>query len=499
MKYVNINVNSDIYKKLSNEEKLKVVREKLKLLFEESKKEKHAYTITYKGNKKVVSKDKFGIFRDLISRERKLEKIVSIDVTSFKVNDNLEKNTKLIDIKFCSEEYNNLTTDEKINVIKAKMEYVESLDETKYLFKNMAIDTLKKLLNDLENKSVILDDNVTTTYTYHTEDVIANNTENTISLDSDERVEEIKKDSLKTKFLALPIVNKISNKSNKLKKKVKNKSKSLWVGFLALPIISKLCKKKKNKKNKKNRRSFKTWFLGLPLIVKMTNRTKKIKKKYNDSAFGRAMKKEKNRVIVFLGASFLALTAMLNSCNSKLIKKVENNNLTNKPSSSQTSNDADEDKNNVENSTPSVDKENTVTEDDIIIDEPTINDEDIPSVDEEIESNEENKCSLGDIITFDEDSKIYTNSYDATYCTNSYNAYFDNSYEREIQGVVYELNGYVYTIYSFDIDAESKIQELENNGAKLTAVLVNRNDITSNNSYEGYYNIESVNIKTRTK
>lgn len=72
MNYESINVNSDTYKNLSNEDKLKVVRKKLLNLFEEGKKEKHAYTITYNKEKKNISKDKLGICRDLLSREKNL-------------------------------------------------------------------------------------------------------------------------------------------------------------------------------------------------------------------------------------------------------------------------------------------------------------------------------------------------------------------------------------------------------------------------------------------
>ena len=63
---------------------------------------------------------------------------------------------------------------------------------------------------------------------------------------------------------------------------------------------------------------------------------------------------------------------------------------------------------------------------------------------------------LGENVTLSDNSYIYTNSYDATSETNSYVPYYDNSYDREVVGVTYELDGQLYTIYKYDNDAINK-------------------------------------------
>ena len=105
---------------------------------------------------------------------------------------------------------------------------------------------------------------------------------------------------------------------------------------------------------------------------------------------------------------------------------------------------------------------------------------------------------LGENVTLSDNSYIYTNSYDATSETNSYVPYYDNSYDREVVGVTYELDGQLYTIYKYDNDAINKVNELINKGAKQTAVLVVRSDLINTGDYEGYYNVDSVKrVKTK--
>lgn len=63
-----ININSMDYRKLSKEDKLKVVRFKInKLLSDTSSSKAYEY---YNGKKVGVPKDKLGIFKDLCEREK---------------------------------------------------------------------------------------------------------------------------------------------------------------------------------------------------------------------------------------------------------------------------------------------------------------------------------------------------------------------------------------------------------------------------------------------
>ena len=71
-----ININSMDYRKLSKEDKLKVVRFKInKLLSDTSSSKAYEY---YNGKKVGVPKDKLGIFKDLCEREKSLSKYVTI-------------------------------------------------------------------------------------------------------------------------------------------------------------------------------------------------------------------------------------------------------------------------------------------------------------------------------------------------------------------------------------------------------------------------------------
>ena len=128
---------------------------------------------------------------------------------------------------------------------------------------------------------------------------------------------------------------------------------------------------------------------------------------------------------------------------------------------------------------------------DIIIDEPVI--------EEPTEVVTENKeYNLGESVNIKDNSYIYTNSYDATDSTNKCTPYYNGSYDREVMGVTYELDGNLYTIYRDDMNASEKVNELISKGAKQTAVLVVRSDLVNTGDYEGYYNIDSIKrVRTR--
>ena len=75
---------------------------------------------------------------------------------------------------------------------------------------------------------------------------------------------------------------------------------------------------------------------------------------------------------------------------------------------------------------------------------------------------------------------------------------YNGSYDREVMGVTYELDGNLYTIYRDDMNASEKVNELISKGAKQTAVLVVRSDLVNTGDYEGYYNIDSIKrVRTR--
>lgn len=577
MNYENIKINSDSYKALSDKEKLKIVREKLNYLFEEGKKEKHPYTITYNGEKKNVSKDNFGICKDLLSREKKLLKTTSVSTKYYTVKDSSIKRSTLVNIPFKSIEYKNMSIEEKFEVIKAKYSFVTNIDTyngkmfdgTRYCKEldmmleelNSQLQAMKeidKILNieisspeynklDIENKIKVVKAKLICLTVNESEKISHNNKINAVTyvhngqkmvfpcskiseatrlikllkklennLSNNENMinkktkivpvavkvksNERKKKGLKASILGIPFVAKLFNKEKKEKKSFKER-------LLALPIISKIFKRKKKGKYVKTKKLFKEKFLALPVISKIYNKKKEkksknkktIKERYQNSAFGRAMKKSKNRIITVLCATTLALATLLSSCNVKLSKKNHSNNSTNKPSSSQIDNE------NELNDTISKEETNSDLENDIIIDEITN-----PSIDEDkgnsTSTNDnlgdninDDNYSLNDIITLEDSAKIFTNSYDATYNNNSINPYFDETYERRIEAVVYELNGYVYTIYNFESDASNKIQALEEKGAKMTAILVNRSDLTYVDGYEGYYNVVSVKSKVKSR
>ena len=135
--------------------------------------------------------------------------------------------------------------------------------------------------------------------------------------------------------------------------------------------------------------------------------------------------------------------------------------------------------------------EPSTKKDDIIIDEPVI--------EEPTEVVTENKeYNLGESVNIKDNSYIYTNSYDATDSTNKCTPYYNGSYDREVMGVTYELDGNLYTIYRDVMNASEKVNELISKGAKQTAVLVVRSDLVNTGDYEGYYNIDSIKrVRTR--
>lgn len=494
-----INVNSMDYRKLSKEDKLKVVRFKInKLLSDTSSSKAYEY---YNGKKVGVPKDKLGIFKDLCEREKSLSKYVTISEepvmerptikaevvenekkTSSKNIDEMdleEINNRIKYIKKYLYEMTNLyKKDEYKNAKIIKIQGYDSnsayipyskLGDYKTLYKYLKLLEMKKReLESIEVKlTEISNDKKEDSYEYLTED------------DNPYETGYMQFTTGYTAKKDTPVVESTSVKSNDTTSvksndttcvKSNNECKELMVidnednkkektgfgkkilGFLAgTAIIGGICKGAKWVGNK-----FKNGF------NKVKSETKEVSEILR-----------KNKVKTAICAWIVAATAVVCSFLPKSQSKKHKPDDIVKPTSV------------VETTEPSTKK------DDIIIDEPVI--------EEPTEVVTENKeYNLGESVNIKDNSYIYTNSYDATDSTNKCTPYYNGSYDREVMGVTYELDGNLYTIYRDDMNASEKVNELISKGAKQTAVLVVRSDLVNTGDYEGYYNIDSIKrVKTR--
>lgn len=488
-----INVNSMDYRKLSKKDKLKVVRFKInKLLSDTSSSKAYEY---YNGKKVGVPKDKLGIFKDLREREENLSKYVTISeepvmerptikaevvedekkTSSKNINEmNLEEiNNRIKYIKKYLYEMTNLyKKDEYKNVKIIKVQGYNN-DESVYIPYSKLGDykTLSKYLKLLEMKkrelesievklTEISNDKKEDSYEYLTEDDNPYETgymqfttgytakkdtpvvESITSVKSNDTTSVKSNDECKELMV-------IDNKDNKKKKTGFGKK---ILGFLAgTAVIGGICKGAKWVCNK-----FKNGF----------NKVKKETKEVSEIL-------RKNKVKTAICAWIVAAAAVVCSFLPKSQSKKHKPDDIVKPTSV------------VETTEPST------KEDDIIIDEPII--------EEPTEVVTENKeYNLGESVNIKDNSYIYTNSYDATDSTNKCTPYYNGSYDREVMGVTYELDGNLYTIYRDDMNASEKVNELISKGAKQTAVLVVRSDLVNTGDYEGYYNVDSIKrVKTR--
>lgn len=400
-----INVNSMEYRKLSKEDKLKVVKAKIKKILES--KDTKVTQEYYKGKKVNVPKEKIGIFKDLCEREKSLEKYVT-----------LEEVTEVEKTK-----YTYATEDENPYETGYSQFVVNSKSETKI------------------NTNDVNEDN---------SNVINNNGKKTIY----SRVEKNNDIEENNECQELMVLN--DTKSNNKKK----------MGFGKKLLGA---------------------FLGLSLVKKAKGIWHKAKEKVTKNSKPENLrdKSRKNRLKVKICAFALAATALVCS----FLPKGNNNSKKNSKKNS----------NNVSKPTSSVTDiaNNEVKNNDIIIEETTEKTEEIVEKVEEPVIEDENYI-LGDTINIEDNAYIYTNSYDATDKTNYYTPYYNGTYDREIVGVTYELDGNLYTIYKYDVNASDKINELISKGAKQTAVLVVRSDLSYTNDYEGYYNVDTIK-KVKTK
>lgn len=486
-----INVNSMDYRKLSKEDKLKVVRFKInKLLSDTSSSKAYEY---YNGKKVGVPKDKLGIFKDLCEREKSLSKYVTISeepvmerptikaevvdekkkTSSKNINEmDLEEiNNRIKYIKKYLYEMTNLyKKDEYKNAKIIKIQGYDSnsayipyskLGDYKTLYKYLKLLEMKKReLESIEVKlTEISNDKKEDSYEYLTEDDNPYETgymQFTTSYTAKKDTPVVESTSVKSNDTTSVKSNNeckelmvIDNKDNKKEKTGFGKK---ILGFLAgTAIIGGICKGAKWVGNK-----FKNGF------NKVKNETKEVSEILR-----------KNKVKTAICAWIVAAAAVVCSFLPKSQSKKHKPDDIVKPTSV------------VETIEPSTKK------DDIIIDEPVI--------EEPTEVVTENKeYNLGESVNIKDNSYIYTNSYDATDSTNKCTPYYNGSYDREVMGVTYELDGNLYTIYRDDMNASEKVNELISKGAKQTAVLVVRSDLVNTGDYEGYYNIDSIKrVRTR--
>ena len=486
-----ININSMDYRKLSKEDKLKVVRFKInKLLSDTSSSKAYEY---YNGKKVGVPKDKLGIFKDLCEREKNLSKYVTISeepvmerptikaevvdekkkTSSKNINEmDLEEiNNRIKYIKKYLYEMTNLyKKDEYKNAKIIKIQGYDSnsayipyskLGDYKTLYKYLKLLEMKKReLESIEVKlTEISNDKKEDSYEYLTEDDNPYETgymQFTTSYTAKKDTPVVESTSVKSNDTTSVKSNNeckelmvIDNKDNKKEKTGFGKK---ILGFLAgTAIIGGICKGAKWVGNK-----FKNGF------NKVKNETKEVSEILR-----------KNKVKTAICAWIVAAAAVVCSFLPKSQSKKHKPDDIVKPTSV------------VETIEPSTKK------DDIIIDEPVI--------EEPTEVVTENKeYNLGEIVNIKDNSYIYTNSYDATDSTNKCTPYYNGSSDREVMGVTYELDGNLYTIYRDDMNASEKVNELISKGAKQTAVLVVRSDLVNTGDYEGYYNIDSIKrVRTR--
>lgn len=486
-----INVNSMDYRKLSKEDKLKVVRFKInKLLSDTSSSKAYEY---YNGKKVGVPKDKLGIFKDLCEREKNLSKYVTISEEPVMERPTIKAEVVENEKKTSSKNINEMDLEEINNRIKYIKKYLyemtnlykkdeyknakiikiqgydsnsayipySKLGDYKTLYKYLKLLEMKKReLESIEVKlTEISNDKKEDSYEYLTEDDNPYETgymQFTTGYTAKKDTPVVESTSVKSNDTTSVKSNNeckelmvIDNKDNKKEKKGFGKK---ILGFLAgTAIIGGICKGAKWVGNK-----FKNGF------NKVKNETKEVSEILR-----------KNKVKTAICAWIVAAAAVVCSFLPKSQSKKNKPDDIVKPTSV------------VETIEPSTKK------DDIIIDEPII--------EEPTEVVTENKeYNLGESVNIKDNSYIYTNSYDATDSTNKCTPYYNGSYDREVMGVTYELDGNLYTIYRDDMNASEKVNELISKGAKQTAVLVVRSDLVNTGDYEGYYNVDSIKrVKTR--
>lgn len=520
-----INVNSMEYRKLSKEDKLKVVNFKINEILNDKDSQKvYEY---YCGKKVGVPKSKDGIFRDLCERKKSLEKTIVSYSDAQPVNEVIETTVKdaeivdPIDEEIAAIEKKIKNVKKGLNIIfemykseknnsniirinyrgESKFIPYSKLGDCKQLYRYLvSLEKKKRELEDKRNidKSEVIESetektkvDVITNYEYYSDD--GNPYESGYMLfPTKNYVETAGKSKLNDEDTESE--NRNTEDSNLRDKNTQLAVVSPSVKDLAVKDTEdKKNKEEKNNKNKKERK-FNKFFgkiAAIPFIYgivkgikkfgkKIGNKCKNVwnitKNKVNNISEMLRKNKVKTAICALIVAATTVVCSFLPRSNSK---KHDTSSIVTPTSVSETTNDEKETI--IEESTKPTEVEDKVVENEVS--------QDITDTKE---------YELGENVTLSDNSYIYTNSYDATSETNSYVPYYDNSYDREVVGVTYELDGQLYTIYKYDNDAINKVNELINKGAKQTAVLVVRSDLINTGDYEGYYNVDSVKrVKTK--
>lgn len=422
-----ININSMDYRKLSKEDKLKVVRFKInKLLSDTSSSKAYEY---YNGKKVGVPKDKLGIFKDLCEREKNLSKYVTISEEPVMERPTIKAEVVEDEKKTSSKNINEMDLEEINNRIKYIKKYLyemtnlykkdeyknakiikiqgydsnsayipySKLGDYKTLYKYLKLLEMKKReLESIEVKlTEISNDKKEDSYEYLTEDDNPYETgymQFTTSYTAKKDTPVVESTSVKSNDITSVKSNdttsvKSNNEckelmviDNKDNKKEKTGFGKKILGFLAgTAIIGGICKGAKWVGNK-----FKNGF------NKFKNETKEVSEILR-----------KNKVKTAICAWIVAAAAVVCSFLPKSQSKKHKPDDIVKPTSV------------VETTEPSTKK------DDIIIDEPVI--------EEPTEVVTENKeYNLGESVNIKDNSYIYTNSYDATDSTNKCTPYYND-------------------------------------------------------------------------
>lgn len=517
-----INVNSMDYRKLSKEDKLKVVRFKInKLLSDTSSSKAYEY---YNGKKVGVPKDKLGIFKDLCEREKNLSKYVTIseepeventviDAEVVHATNNDENNKKVTRRK--TEDLNLEEVNNQIMFVKNYMDRIALLYKT-VEYKDADIieiqgytgnsvfvpfseqghyQALYKYLRLLENRKVELEvaeidkhlasDSMENTYEYLSEDDNPYETGYMQFATSYMPKKSVTIEKEPTIKMETPVTNSEANDQkivssttetnaiipnneckdlvvveNNEEKTTKNSFGKKILGFLTgTAVVGGICNFGKK--------------IGSKVKNKVSKAYTATKKKVNDISEILRKNDYKTAVCTGIVTIAIAISSFLPRIIGKRVKPAD----TTKPSSV------------VEVTEPTIKDNDNIIIDNPVVEEPTTSTEEVTKYDE---------YDLGEKVNIADNSYVYTNSYDATDKINEYTPYYDNSYDREVMGVTYEFDGNLYTIYKDDANANDKINELVCRGAKQTAVLVVRNDLVNTGDYEGYYNIDSV-TRVKTK
>lgn len=425
-------------------------------------------------------------------------------------------------ISTSSEKYKNMSIEQKIKVIEAKLLYANHARKVPYRY--LTVNRLNQILEELyEEKSKQLCninndyvENINNNNNNNDNNIVAGQNNNQIPDDIDVRSEDYKKlsDKEKLNVVRSKLTKLFNNTSGKFvivmyngqKEKINRDKQGEYKDLVER---EKKLKDIINQKHIDFKRSNKDGIKKIPFydncivpfINKITDNFGKLGKYKSNKIFKtKRVKKTKNgkikrRITAGCCALIIFFTGfMLSRCNkdsSSSVNSIVGSSSQNNDNVNNNIEDENKENNNNNNNTDNEDKENNNNNNNTDNEDKENNNNCVPGKDDEF------KLTFDDTVTINKNSYIYTNSYDATYDTNSINPYYAGHYERDVQGLVYNLDGKIYVIYETDADALKKQRELEKSGAIMTAVLVTRNDLTHIGQYEGYYSIDSVRVKSR--